>query len=317
VTYYLDLKTMVGADATIEIPSLRQEKSSSAKFAVEQFYQLPEGLTGYTAKRIEVYEAGGTTPVLTTNDPVVYLKSTQNNAEIRVYVGVADDYLAEQKKNVSFNNQERKGTDADVLPDLPGLLPQPPAISGVTTQTTYLYNEEATLPKSAGVYAVRIQQIITIGGTPYIFWDSNDQADGRPIVVLYIDRLDIILKSNTVDNAFLATEDNRVFVAKWNEEHTKPSEQLVIEEDGTVDSTTIDTSETTNWDDVKKWIDVMFTADAFRRSKSNGPEDYTANTFEYFLKGGVDESSINVYKVTGKLYLWASEDAYKQYVNGE
>ncbi len=308
VKYYLSLKTMAGEETFIEIPSLEREEKPATKFAVEQFYELPEGLKGYTVTEIGVYE--GNTLKTSTNDPVVFIqKSAADNIEIRVKVAVAGNFLSAQSKHISYNRNTRNITDEDVLPGLPGLLPKPPVISGVTTRTEYTYNDSTTAPSKAGVYDVRIRQIINIGGTDYVFWDSRDQNPG--LVALYIDRREIILKSQTVDNAFRDTQTNREYVATWNETHEKL--KLIIDEDGVVETSTIDTSETTEWATLKDWVDVFFTVEAFRSNYSSGVDDYSPNTFEYFLKDGVDEDSVNVYKVTGKLYLWKDQASYEKY----
>ena len=308
VKYYLSLKTMAGVETFIEIPSLEREEKPATKFAVEQFYELPEGLKGYTVTEIGVYE--GNTLKTSTNDPVVFIqKSAADNIEIRVKVAVAGNFLSAQSKHISYNRNTRNITDEDVLPGLPELLPKPPVISGVTTRTEYTYNDSTTAPSKAGVYDVRIRQIINIGGTDYVFWDSRDQNPG--LVALYIDRREIILKSQTVDNAFRDTQTNREFVATWNETHEEL--KLIIDEDGVVETSTIDTSETTEWATLKDWVEVFFTVEAFRSNYSSGVNDYSPNTFEYFLKDGVDEDSVNVYKVTGKLYLWKDQASYEKY----
>jgi uncharacterized repeat protein (TIGR02543 family) len=308
VKYYLSLKTMAGEETFIEIPSLEREEKPATKFAVEQFYELPEGLKGYTVTEIGVYE--GNTLKTSTNDPVVFIqKSAADNIEIRVKVAVAGNFLSAQSKHISYNRNTRNITDEDVLPGLPELLPKPPVISGVTTRTEYTYNDSTTAPSKAGVYDVRIRQIINIGGTDYVFWDSRDQNPG--LVALYIDRREIILKSQTVDNAFRDTQTNREYVATWNETHEEL--KLIIDEDGVVETSTIDTSETTEWNTLKDWVEVFFTVEAFRSNYSSGVNDYSPNTFEYFLKDGVDEDSVNVYKVTGKLYLWKDQASYEKY----
>ncbi len=308
VKYYLSLKTMAGVETFIEIPSLEREEKPATKFAVEQFYELPEGLKGYTVTEIGVYE--GNTLKTSTNDPVVFIqKSAADNIEIRVKVAVAGNFLSAQSKHISYNRNTRNITDEDVLPGLPELLPKPPVISGVTTRTEYTYNDSTTAPSKAGVYDVRIRQIINIGGTDYVFWDSRDQNPG--LVALYIDRREIILKSQTVDNAFRDTQTNREYVATWNETHEEL--KLIIDEDGVVETSTIDTSETTEWNTLKDWVEVFFTVEAFRSNYSSGVNDYSPNTFEYFLKDGVDEDSVNVYKVTGKLYLWKDQASYEKY----
>ncbi len=308
VKYYLSLKTMAGEETFIEIPSLEREEKPATKFAVEQFYELPEGLKGYTVTEIGVYE--GNTLKTSTNDPVVFIqKSAADNIEIRVKVAVAGNFLSAQSKHISYNRNTRNITDEDVLPGLPELLPKPPVISGVTTRTEYTYNDSTTAPSKAGVYDVRIRQIINIGGTDYVFWDSRDQNPG--LVALYIDRREIILKSQTVDNAFRDTQTNREYVATWNETHEEL--KLIIDEDGVVETSTIDTSETTEWATLKDWVEVFFTVEAFRSNYSSGVNDYSPNTFEYFLKDGVDEDSVNVYKVTGKLYLWKDQASYEKY----
>jgi prepilin-type N-terminal cleavage/methylation domain-containing protein len=328
VGYYLRLVPYgVEGGTAVEIPLLIETDARTARgdFKFEQFYALPESLSGYEFQMLEFWQNNTHKTAYDTTDPTVLLKRGDGNI-IKVFLTVDAKTVLSPMKSTIFNNAVQGFTKDDLtLPYLPtgeGSTitvnnPHCTYYSGVGTDG----KPKVESPQDAGLYGVQVVVTVTYEGTEYEFWRSAPVVAGKKPAINYrIDRYTVILTSGSITNKFFNNDGNGKV--------TLPS-GCTLAEVGYVARDISNPVITQSGSLVSQSnFNYSFSAESFRRTSSkhgtfdtngnrdpNGTvirDDFTPNVFSYQVSG-LDLNNFSIYKVYGQLYIWDSVDDYNDW----
>ncbi len=304
VEYALYLRPVSGG-SPVAIPMQSETQTSDSNFSSVSFFSLPENLRGFKFDSVELYE--GDTKMDSTTDPIIFVKKA-SNVKLVVHV-VPDDSYFLQGDIVRTYNTHGQSVDAEFSESLPNL---PTGVSFVRTVEYTYYSGSRPIygnPVNTGAYGVEVEITVSYEGVDYMYWKSASVASGRPDIVLYINRCDVIVTSNSVTNVFYDSAENR----EARDNGLLPDGAVLAtlaKDDGVTISGVAE-------DIQAKLIRDMLvspSADSFRRASSTGPLSYTSNVFTCELGDTAENANYNFYKVYGKIYLWKNLAAYNEWL---